>query len=116
MTPVDKAENSCRVLLLVDHWDLDKLCQFPAKSDKVTQEGHLSWRCPMCFQSTATATESRRVKLAAVCRWLRKALQKGCLATAGSWAPRKQSKALEEEGGGSSLPPSTLSALASLSQ
>lgn len=73
-----------RVLLLVGHWDLDKLCQFPAQSDKVTREGRLSWRCPMCLPSVATATESRRVKLAAVCRWLRKPLQKGCLTTAGS--------------------------------
>ena len=56
-----------RVLLLVGHWDLDKLCQFPAQSDKVTREGRLSWRCPMCLPSVATATESRRVKLAAVC-------------------------------------------------
>lgn len=76
--------SASRALLLVSHWDLDQLCQFPAQSDKVTRERHLSWRCPVCLQFTATATESQRVKLAAVCRWLRKPLQKGCLATAGS--------------------------------
>ena len=37
-----------------------------------------------CLQSTATPMESPRVKLAAVCRWLRKPLQEGCLSTAGS--------------------------------
>lgn len=70
----------------------------------------------MCFQSTATAAESRRVKLAAVCRWLRKALQKGCLATAGSLGSEEAVQSLGGRRWGLQPPSIYFICLASLSQ